>query len=660
MIPTLIEVAKAPSSTSITALTPTVGSWPATTDLDIALSLSWSSQGLRIVADITDNVANPQPGREDLWRGDSVELFLGTKVGEAQYVQFLISAYKGAVVEADHRSKVLGPLQCRARSGARAVGYPSGYVLIATLGWAQLGIVPKHGTELAFQIVVNDRDKDGTTRQFGLHPGGSAYDDPRKMVRLKLSERPVSRHADLAIEADYTRFPKTVVTITGPAGRAVEIRDKFGVLATGAIRPSEGRGATTLTLTRAWDPASVEAAYGVRPWLPAPGKGSPILLENPTDIRARRLTDAKLSFSSFVFTESTFPTPEVSERLEAALGGVSLTTTFYDASQKPVTQPKSPGRYGAVTRLTGKSGLARTFFTTLYRAPGTHDPWQRPNFFAGRIPEELGVAPSVSQEHQAEIAEFLRDRFLAHLTDDPKSAILLSGLAECRPSEPAVARLSPEARNNRWWHALQTTLGLAPRFRYAVQLPTGYDTDKTKRWPLLLFLHGSGESGENLERVKVHGPWKHTQEFVIVAPQNPTGDWWQPEQVLALVDTLEKTYRLDRTRLYLTGLSLGGFGTWATALEAPKRFAAIVPICGVGDPADAARLTALPTWAFHGVRDDAVPVRHSQEMIAALQKAGAQDARLTLYPELGHDVWSTSYAQPALYAWLLSHRSGNP
>ncbi len=609
---------------------------------------------MNIQLTVSDDVASEQPGTENLWQGDSVEVFLGTKVGAAQYVQFLIAP--GAdpktpgvrIVHADHRTQKYGPTQCLATSEKRA----KGYYLQIEIPWKQLGIVPIDGREVAFQIVVNDRDKAGTLRQFGWHPGGSAYNDPKKMVRLRLRQNSKSSSILLAAEADYSRFPRTRVTLTGMlgvAGSPFVVHDKAGTLATGRMAKKNGRVVADVTLSRAWD-SSISCKIG--------SQDSPLLLENPADLRAKALAEAKLAFSRFVFTEESFPTPELSPRVEAALGPFSLTTVFYDAAQKITTQPKASGRYGAVTTLKTKSGLTRQFFTTLYKSPGSHDAWEKPNFFSGRIPEELGVAPEVSKLRQAEIAEFLRERFLAHLSDDPKSAVLLAGLAECKPGEPAVTRLSADAREGRWWWALQQKLGVAPRFRYATQLPTGYESDKTKRWPLLLFLHGSGEAGDNLDSVKVHGPWKLAQELLIVAPQNPVDDWWRPEQVLALVDELEKKYHLDTARLYLTGLSLGGYGTWATALLAPKRFAAIAPICGAGDPADAARLAGTPTWAFHGIKDGSVPVRHSQEMISAMQKASAKEARLTLYPDAGHDCWSATYSNPALYAWLLSHRQG--
>ncbi len=116
-----------------------------------------------------------------------------------------------------------------------------------------------------------------------------------------------------------------------------------------------------------------------------------------------------------------------------------------------------------------------------------------------------------------------------------------------------------------------------------------------------------------------------------------------------------QAYKIDPKRIYLTGLSMGGYGTWATAIEYPERFAAIAPICGGGDPKRADRLKSTPTWAIHGEKDKAVSVEKSIAMIDAMRQAGAVEARLTLHPDAGHDSWTRTYDDPAFYDWLLKH-----
>ncbi len=171
-----------------------------------------------------------------------------------------------------------------------------------------------------------------------------------------------------------------------------------------------------------------------------------------------------------------------------------------------------------------------------------------------------------------------------------------------------------------------------------------------------MFLHGSGEGDNNLELVKKHGPPKLIAAggqfpFIVVSPQAVRG--WDPAALNGLIDDLTEKYHVDKDRIYLTGLSMGGYGTWATASAYPEKFAALVPICGGGDPANAAKLKDLPIWVFHGGKDTAVPVRRSEEMVKALKEAGAKNVEFTLYPDAGHDSWSETYANPKLYEWLL-------
>jgi predicted peptidase len=201
--------------------------------------------------------------------------------------------------------------------------------------------------------------------------------------------------------------------------------------------------------------------------------------------------------------------------------------------------------------------------------------------------------------------------------------------------------------------------GLAP-LPYLLFLPADYD-EEPEPWPLMVFLHGAGERGNDLNRVKKYGPPMIVEEapdfpFVLVSPQCPAGQHWDPRRLMALVDDLVARYRIDRRRIVLTGASLGAFGAWATAAANPDRFAALVPVCGWGNPALAPRLRDVPVWMFHGEEDRVVPISGSLEMLDAILSAGG-DARFTSYPGIGHDAWTEAYATPELYAWLLERRT---
>lgn len=210
----------------------------------------------------------------------------------------------------------------------------------------------------------------------------------------------------------------------------------------------------------------------------------------------------------------------------------------------------------------------------------------------------------------------------------------------------------------------QGKLVLEARYRYLLALPEGYEADEAKKWPLIVFLHGSGERGTDLNQVKRHGPPKLIEEgrdlgAIVASPQALPGEIWEAHAVKALTEELASTLRVDRDRIYLTGLSMGGFGTWETAITYPDTYAAVVPICGGAGVrwVQAARIKALPVWIFHGAKDTAVEPSHSERMHAALKKAGST-AKLTIYPEAGHDSWTAAYGDPELWKWLLAQRRG--
>lgn len=202
-------------------------------------------------------------------------------------------------------------------------------------------------------------------------------------------------------------------------------------------------------------------------------------------------------------------------------------------------------------------------------------------------------------------------------------------------------------------------------YRYQLFLPRGYRAEPARTYPLLVFLHGSGERGDDIARVKVHGPPKIADRdpdfpFVTVSPLLSADQDWDIAALDRLVDHVAKTYRIDPARIYLTGLSRGGHASWRWAIAQPTRFAAVAPVAGRGNPGEACRLMDLPVWAFHGDRDDVVAPEGSFAMARAICACGGRDIRLTIYPDLGHNSWDPAYDDPALYAWLLDHKRPSP
>jgi predicted peptidase len=199
--------------------------------------------------------------------------------------------------------------------------------------------------------------------------------------------------------------------------------------------------------------------------------------------------------------------------------------------------------------------------------------------------------------------------------------------------------------------------------KYVLFVPHAYKGDK--EYPLILFLHGAGERGDDGERpvqqgignaIKFKGGESKFPFFVIFPQCRAKGTWKadgaDAQRALGILDEVAKTYKIDRKRIYLTGLSLGGYGTWSLAAAYPERWAAIAPVCGGGDPKMADKIKHIPCWCFHGDGDKAVPVQRSRDMIDALKKAGGEP-RYSEFPYVGHNSWDPAYVTGELYPWLL-------
>lgn len=200
--------------------------------------------------------------------------------------------------------------------------------------------------------------------------------------------------------------------------------------------------------------------------------------------------------------------------------------------------------------------------------------------------------------------------------------------------------------------------GLPHALDYLAYLPSSYDKDTAKKWPLVIFLHGSGERGNQLNLVRKNGlPFELDRRadtpYVMIAPQCPANERWNVTVLDALLTDLLKNYRIDEKRVIITGLSLGGFGSWAWACEHPERFAGVIPVCGGIDPAKTGALKGMPIWAFHGDKDKAVPFERGKAAADAARQNGA-DVKFTVYPGVGHNSWEKAYAEPELDGWILA------
>lgn len=221
--------------------------------------------------------------------------------------------------------------------------------------------------------------------------------------------------------------------------------------------------------------------------------------------------------------------------------------------------------------------------------------------------------------------------------------------------------------------------GAGKKLNYRLLKPADYD--KSQKYPLVLFLHGAGERGDDNTAQLVHGVGDFTSDdnrqafpCFLLAPQCPKGSsWWnskrpadnpptgptEPTQlVIELLDALPREFSIDSKRLYVTGLSMGGYGTWDLIQRFPQKFAAAAPICGGGDEQQASKLVRIPIWVFHGGKDEGVRPELSQKMVAGIRKAGGHPL-YTEYPGVGHNSWARTYSNPLFMTWLFAQSLDN-
>ncbi|AWM14555.1 phospholipase [Flavobacterium sediminis] len=204
----------------------------------------------------------------------------------------------------------------------------------------------------------------------------------------------------------------------------------------------------------------------------------------------------------------------------------------------------------------------------------------------------------------------------------------------------------------------ETTVSTSYSYQYTLHKPKGKD-----KKPLIIFLHGSGEKGHDIELVKVHGPFKylktHELDAYVLAPQCPKEAYWEPESLYRLIQNIIKENKnIDESRIYLTGLSMGAWGAWNLAFAHPESFAALVPIAGFVDRVpmiENCKISKIPTRIFHGLVDDVVDVRYSIEIYKKLKNCN-EDIELTIFDDANHDSWTRVYDDPEIYNWMLAQQ----
>ena len=371
-------------------------------------------------------------------------------------------------------------------------------------------------------------------------------------------------------------------------------------------------------------------------------------------------------FSPYVFHGDSFPFGYMvdGELLHRILYPVHVSVRYFDASYNEMTKPDRPGRYGAVVKIDMPS-ITTYRYITLFHTSAQQFWTDGPMMLSSQFPPNSGIDPAVVVQQQVQISQAIKQAAIGEGEATPDFAVLLAGLAELSPTDPPVVdRNNIYARDDAWWYGLRKKLGLASNYQFIVDLPQGFDADPSKKWPLILSLHGvgGGSSLEELRNEGVAGLIKNGKQFpaVVVSPLCPDSQWpWSLPMLHQLLDDISAKYRIDPDRIYLTGASAGGDNVWLLAEDEPDRFAALAPIAGEGCIPDAARVKDIPIWAFEGQDDEAVPPIQVIDMVNAVRQAGGHP-HFTLYPNTGHDSWDKAYANDALFAWMLAQKRGQP
>jgi pimeloyl-ACP methyl ester carboxylesterase len=630
-------------------------------NLSARARFAWDDQGFLFAIEVDDNVINE--AAIDLYTADSVEFFIARTVGGDDRFQVLIApglnprhADPRIAFEDQRKNKDAAPAIEAARTATA-----TGYLLEGRIPWRMLGWTADGS--VGVQVIVNDADHGAGRLKWVWYPGERSSTDSRQLneVRLATTASPAERTFWRWSALDGGRLSVTVSSSEKSARpHQITAHENNRLVAQVALLPqAEGSRSEFILPARGED---IVISLDDRPLGVIPLKSA----ERPNQTQINR---ADYSLTPAVFSGESFPEPRLAKpaEIEKLLGPVTITSRYFDAGQQEVSTPSKPGRYGIVYDIQPLNGPAVRRYQTLFKLPREIDwrtAWMK--FPAIEMPREIGLDPASVGNHVTDLEYLLNDIWGGQLVESPGAAMVLAAISETNPKAgPVTGRNNAWRRNRDWWDQLRKTLGDWEQYDHVVHTPEDYEADPEKRWPLVLFLHGSGD-GENRQILQKWGPPRQVAQgrkfpFILLAPRSPGGPWqsWHAPQLGALLDEIEAKYRVDKDRIYVTGLSMGGSGTWRLAAEFPDRFAAIAPFCGGANVTEASRIAHLPTWAFHGDQDKPVPVDYTLRMIEALKKAGGHP-RMTIYPGVGHVCWEEAYGGQEFYDWLLAQRRGTP
>jgi predicted esterase len=596
-------------------------------EFEAAARLGWNEEGVLLQVEVTDSTPFEDANTDDLYNGDSVELYLMTADKSGGMVQLVASpgrtkdnpAPRFKVLDYRTRAFKADAPPFTPRVAVKTGG--KGYVLEMLLPWSSMKIKPELGTMIGLRFSINDSD--GATQQRAVWINHDAKAEWMALVPVRLAER-ASEAAPIATWGGYDEASATYVNAVAEralAGKTLSVTDGAKVLAQTQLQPDGNRAVAQLRLPF---PALGETLNELSVQLDGQSV-STIKLANADKLRkdmflsgrgsGRERTPAWLKpvceaevFTGAAFPRCGYPDPE---RIKQLVGKFSIETVYFDLHYNRVTRPFGPGRYGAVTTVIAGDGSSFSVDQTLYCQQG----------------------------------------------DAPPST-LAARLLAARDLNPASTAFEAAKLDRDWWHALHRQLGTATRYEYYVRLPKSYDDDQQKRWPVIIYLHGSG-GGDNPNDVRDGGVQKAARErasfpFIAVSLRSPGG--WYPPAVEEVIDAVAASCRTDLTRYYLTGFSMGGMGTWTVVQDRPERFAAIAVVGGRhGDLSSAAALKSVAAWVINGADDTTTTPADALKMVEALRTANAE-VKYTEIPKAGHvDSYEEAYTWDEIYTWFLQH-----
>ena len=631
------------------------------------MRVGWDARGLLLLLHVVDTSPNESDYVGTLWQRDSIELFMTTTLGGKDYYQLVLApGVDGRHAEIrqmfyDRRTTTAPkavPLTCTLARTPTA----NGYVLKALLPWSNLGVTPAPGLEVGMQAVVNDFDQGALWHKAWYPMTGSTYFSER-MYTVRLAVSP-SAPDNLQTYCYQERFRRIVVSATddaAQAGKMFTVHEGRRVLARAPmLATADGHSAAEVLLP--FTPAApphilLTAGIGEKQFIIDP---APMYFEREKAILRLGVAGSATVFGGMGLPTVDFADPAMAENL---LGRYTLYTTFYNAAYQQVSSADAAGRYGALVEVTTENGVKLHRYLTLFRTATQARGGNQEQAFAQSLLQGLGQDPDVLAAQLPSLRRIARQMY-GSFSRQPESAVILAGLSEILPDDaPVTERTNLESRDADWWYGLRQHLGIVETYPYCVQHPDGFGKDPAKRYPLIIVLHGAGDMDANFTTFQQHPIDKGLADFtrakypaIVVAPFTQMNGW-SPQMVDALLSEMLAKEPVDPDRVYLTGFSMGGAGTWHTATAYPQRYAAIIPIAGGGDTHDAAPLKDMPIWAFHGEADDVVNVSQSKNSVQAVSDAGGHP-KLTLYPGVGHWSWVIAYGDPALYDWLFQQHRG--